>query len=471
MCEAIECPNIVELILCGYVVIYSSIHYTQLYRPLHLYVEAPIHLSIHDVSIQVYDVYLCVQKTYSVVCILSVMARERDQRGQYSDAISPEKALSVFEDRTDSAKPLTANDISNELGWSRRTVHNKLTELVDQELLKTRKIGARGRVWWVPMTGNFASQHSQNTSGSEDITTPEDVLEDVGTAIPGNSEEERIERADVVLQCYNFLKNNRKTTTKKLKEHAQRINPTDNTKTLTGAERQWVNYLRDSLAVLPNVEKPPRGGTGHWQYIPDDSDLLRELQIHDQYDWVKDLEPTGEGDSVDRQRAMVQMAYDYLKEHGSATKNDFKEALPEYTAHYSDFDGLWVYCIREELKDAPNVISPDQGNTWYFDGDGDLPDELDIDIDDWVHSLDEVTGEGRAFRERQALVQLSYNILKDQGEAMKRDFESELPEHTGGYIKFDSLWSYCISPSLKQAPNVRTSESDGPITYEYVGED
>ncbi|RJS96610.1 hypothetical protein D3261_18940 [Halococcus sp. IIIV-5B] len=168
---------------------------------------------------------------------------------------------------------------------------------------------------------------------------------------------------------------------------------------------------------------------------------------------------------------MIQLAYNYLQENGSATKNDFEEYLPNYSAHYSDFGGLWTYCIRSALKDAPNVISPDKGNTWYFDENEDLPEELDIEIDDWVHELDTFSGEGRALRERKALVQLSYNILKQEGTAMKRDFESSLPDNTGQYIKFDSLWTYCISPSLRKAPGVDISDSDGPITYKYLGDD
>lgn len=79
------------------------------------------------------------------------MGRERNERGRYADRIPPEWVLEVFEDRDDQARPLTADDIMDEFDCARRTAHNKLGELVDRGDLKTRKVGAKGRVWWVPM--------------------------------------------------------------------------------------------------------------------------------------------------------------------------------------------------------------------------------------------------------------------------------------------------------------------------------
>jgi predicted ArsR family transcriptional regulator len=79
------------------------------------------------------------------------MGRDRNERGRYADRIPPEWVLELFENREDQARPLTASDIMDELGCSRRTAHNKLGELVDRGDLETRKVGAKGRVWWVPM--------------------------------------------------------------------------------------------------------------------------------------------------------------------------------------------------------------------------------------------------------------------------------------------------------------------------------
>lgn len=57
----------------------------------------------------------------------------------------------VFEARTDYAEPLTASEVADELGCSRRTALNKLHELQEETDLKSKKVGGRSRVWWIPV--------------------------------------------------------------------------------------------------------------------------------------------------------------------------------------------------------------------------------------------------------------------------------------------------------------------------------
>jgi len=76
--------------------------------------------------------------------------RDRNGVGRFDDAIDPETALEVFERLEDTARPLTAGDVADELGIARRTAYNKLNRLVDRDAVDTRKVGARGRVYWVP---------------------------------------------------------------------------------------------------------------------------------------------------------------------------------------------------------------------------------------------------------------------------------------------------------------------------------
>ena len=78
------------------------------------------------------------------------MGRDRDESGQFSDRISPDRVLEVFNELEDSARPLTSSDVADELEIARRTALNKLNALVERGDLETRKVGARGRVWWVP---------------------------------------------------------------------------------------------------------------------------------------------------------------------------------------------------------------------------------------------------------------------------------------------------------------------------------
>ncbi|MDG5778042.1 HTH domain-containing protein [Haloarculaceae archaeon H-GB2-1] len=59
--------------------------------------------------------------------------------------------IEVFKARTDYAEPLTATEIANELGCSRRTALNKLHALEDDTDLTSKKVGGRSRVWWIPV--------------------------------------------------------------------------------------------------------------------------------------------------------------------------------------------------------------------------------------------------------------------------------------------------------------------------------
>lgn len=57
-----------------------------------------------------------------------------------------EAVLSVFDGAA--GEPLTSVEIAEEVGCSRRTAYNRLEMLEAQGALHTKKIGARGRVWW-----------------------------------------------------------------------------------------------------------------------------------------------------------------------------------------------------------------------------------------------------------------------------------------------------------------------------------
>lgn len=62
-----------------------------------------------------------------------------------------EDVTTVFSDRADYAEPLTASEVADRLGCSRRTALNKLTELQESTELTSKKVGARSRVWWIPV--------------------------------------------------------------------------------------------------------------------------------------------------------------------------------------------------------------------------------------------------------------------------------------------------------------------------------
>ena len=58
-----------------------------------------------------------------------------------------EETLSVFEDTTE---PLTTMEVADALGLDRRAVYERLANLADDDRLETKKVGASGRIWWLP---------------------------------------------------------------------------------------------------------------------------------------------------------------------------------------------------------------------------------------------------------------------------------------------------------------------------------
>lgn len=54
----------------------------------------------------------------------------------------------------DPRRPWTANALAEELPCSADTVYNRLRELETLGHIKTKKVGSRARIWWLPDTEN-----------------------------------------------------------------------------------------------------------------------------------------------------------------------------------------------------------------------------------------------------------------------------------------------------------------------------
>lgn len=73
------------------------------------------------------------------------MERERDDSGQYTEQVTLDSVLEVFE-KAD-IPVLTAKEVAEELGCSRPAAYNKLEKLVDREEIRKKKVGARAAVY------------------------------------------------------------------------------------------------------------------------------------------------------------------------------------------------------------------------------------------------------------------------------------------------------------------------------------
>lgn len=73
------------------------------------------------------------------------MERERDEGGKYTEQITPDTVLDVFEQAE--IPVLTASEVADTLDCSRPAAYNKLETLVERGDLHKKKVGARAAVY------------------------------------------------------------------------------------------------------------------------------------------------------------------------------------------------------------------------------------------------------------------------------------------------------------------------------------
>ena len=188
--------------------------------------------------------------------------RARDERGQYADRIPPEAALEAFEQREDLGRPLTAADVMDALDCSRRTAHNKLNALVDDGRLETRKIGSRGRVWWVPIPAAEPDRViADATRVNDDAGLVDDVRRAVESAeLPGSGETLEARR-EALLAAYEYLADNPNASRSDFLDNVYPDHPAG-FETADG----WWNAIQPALKRLPGVDPPEE--RGHlWQFL------------------------------------------------------------------------------------------------------------------------------------------------------------------------------------------------------------
>jgi response regulator of citrate/malate metabolism len=73
------------------------------------------------------------------------MERERDESGKYTEQVTLDSVLAVFEEAE--IPVLTATEVAEELDCSRPSAYNKLEELVESGEIHKKKVGARAAVY------------------------------------------------------------------------------------------------------------------------------------------------------------------------------------------------------------------------------------------------------------------------------------------------------------------------------------
>lgn len=73
------------------------------------------------------------------------MERDRDESGKYTEQVTLDDVLSVFDEAD--LPVLTASEVAEELDCSRPSAYNKLEALVEQGEIHKKKVGARAAVY------------------------------------------------------------------------------------------------------------------------------------------------------------------------------------------------------------------------------------------------------------------------------------------------------------------------------------
>ena len=72
---------------------------------------------------------------------------EEKKRGP-NPRVSDEEILQVFRQSADPV--LTASEVATDLPIKRRSVYDRLSQLEEEDILESKKVGGRTTVWWLP---------------------------------------------------------------------------------------------------------------------------------------------------------------------------------------------------------------------------------------------------------------------------------------------------------------------------------
>lgn len=95
------------------------------------------------------------------------------------------ETLTVFDESDAPTAPRTTTEVAESLDCTRRTAYNRLERLADRGEIETKKVGARGRVWW--RSPEMLADSSAPTADAESGTTTADA-DPAGTTAERNHE-------------------------------------------------------------------------------------------------------------------------------------------------------------------------------------------------------------------------------------------------------------------------------------------
>lgn len=99
-----------------------------------------------------------------------------------SSTPAPSTVLQEFDALAPPGTPLTTPEVADGFECTARTIYNKLERLVDEGVLETKKVGARGRVWWRPAHDRGDVDDDSGVEADSDELTTDQLL----ASVPGH---------------------------------------------------------------------------------------------------------------------------------------------------------------------------------------------------------------------------------------------------------------------------------------------
>ena len=98
-------------------------------------------------------------------------------------APAPEDVLEKVDALGPPGTPVTTPEVAEGFDCTQRTIYNRLEALVDDDILKTKKVGANSRVWWRPVDGDV-----RRNGSASDRRDPVTLRDGQTLSVPSDSE-------------------------------------------------------------------------------------------------------------------------------------------------------------------------------------------------------------------------------------------------------------------------------------------
>lgn len=229
---------------------------------------------------------------------------ESNNTGGRKPRVSDGDLLDVFRDTTDPV--LSTAEVAEHVPIKRRGVLNRLRGLEDAGELESKQIGGRNTVWWVDAENDTPNMSDGHPTGSGDVTHDtaaedaaradaeggtskppgdtsanthgeEDALAAVLPALPSTVDPDAA--LETILAAQEYLTKHQ-TATKTdfvrgvMRDHPLGYDPDAALAKIEAGDRYrgawWRKVVKPGLEALPDVRKPPRGGSD-WKIAEGDT--------------------------------------------------------------------------------------------------------------------------------------------------------------------------------------------------------